>query len=118
MKPTSLSNLLAAATAFLILLAGSATAQEKRFAADEETFLPASCEDSEALLDGVANEARSEVAKGDSLIAIARLGGRETLAKINQERLSAVKKFFIHRGIPAQAIVAAEGERVGGLGQV
>ena len=117
MKPTSLSNLLVAATALLIVLA-CGSAQEKQPAADDKTFLPLSCEDSEALLDGVANEARSGVATGGVLIAVARLGVRETSAKLNRERLSAVKKFFLGRDIPAQTVVTAEGERVGGLGQV
>jgi len=118
MKLPSPNKFLAAVTMLLIVLACGSTAQEKKPTADDKTFLPLSCEDSEALLDGVANEARSGVAKGDVLIAIVRLGSRETSAKLNQERLSAVKKFFIGRDIPAQAIVAAEGERVGGLGQV
>ena len=119
MKLTSMNHPIAAATALLIVLAcGFAAAQEKQPAAEKKTFLPVSCEDSEALLDWVANEARSGVAQGDVLIAIARPGSRETSAKLNRERLSAVQKFFAGRDIPAQAIVTAEGERINGLGQI
>ena len=122
MKPDSPGNLLAAATLCVVLSCGSAGREGRQAAGDktldDKTFLPAGCEDSEALLDRVANEARAAAAGGGTLIAIARDGSIETSAKINRERLSAVKKFLAGRDIPARAIVAAEGERAGGLGRV
>lgn len=81
-------------------------------------MLIASCEESEAYMDAVANEARGAAAEGEVLIAVVRLGGKETSAKLNPRRMVALKKFFTKRDLPARSVVVTQGERAIGPGRV
>ncbi len=83
-----------------------------------KTFLPASCEDSEAYLDLVANEAQDALTEGRVLIAVARIGDGESLHSLNRDRLAAVRTYLVRRGLPAPNIVSIRGERVRGAGRV
>lgn len=80
--------------------------------------VPGNCETNSAELDDLRNEALEGTAKDGVIIAIARLGNRETSRVHNRRRLLAVKGYLIKYGVPAQRIVMAEGERVDGYGRV
>jgi hypothetical protein len=57
--------------------------------------------------------------KDETIFIIARLGTGETSRRLNQRRLYAPSQFLIEtRGTPKDKLVAAEGERVKGPGQV
>ena len=116
LKHIRLGNFIASA-AFVVCAVCAGISQNAQPAPAGMTILPGSCEESEAYLDAVGNEARSVMAEDDFLIAVARRGDRDR-KNLGRERLSAVKKFFIKRNVPARSIVIAEGERADGLGRV
>jgi hypothetical protein len=80
--------------------------------------VPGNCETNSAELDDVRNEAIEATAKGGVIIAIARLGNRETSRVHTSRRLLAVKGYLVKYGVPTRRIVTAEGERVDGYGRV
>lgn len=76
---------------------------------------PDGCEMNASSLNIVAKD---ELLRDGFVIAIARLGKRETSRTLNQRRLLGVKGGLIKSGLPAQRIIIAEGERVNGYGRV
>jgi hypothetical protein len=58
-------------------------------------------------------------ARDKSIIMVARLGDGESSRGIIRRRLSALRDYFVNtRRIAESSVIAAEGERVRGLGQV
>lgn len=79
---------------------------------------PGDCEVNAAALDSVRSEALKEVREDTVVIVIARLGDGETSRTHIRRRLVAVKNYLRKYGLPAQRIVAADGERISGYGRV
>jgi hypothetical protein len=80
-----------------------------------ERFDGTHCEETKSVLDLIAQRAGSE----GSIIIIGRLGARETSRKLNRQRIELLSDYLQNtRGVPAERIVLAEAQRVGGLGRV
>ncbi len=79
---------------------------------------PGNCEMNAALLDSVRNEALEKANRDGTVILIARLGNGESSRVHNRRRLLIAKNYLSKYGLPAQRIVAAEGERVDGYGRI
>jgi hypothetical protein len=74
-----------------------------------------SCEEAKALLDLLRNDVDGE----GVIILVARLGDGERSRQINGPRLDAVWSYLHHAGqFPAERLVKAEGEKVGGSGRI
>lgn len=80
--------------------------------------VPGNCEANSADLDDLRNAALEGTGTDGVIIAIARLGNRETLRVHNRRRLQAIKNYLTRHGVPAQRIITAEGERISGYGRV
>jgi len=73
------------------------------------------CETTKAELDLLAERAPQDTV----IIIIARLGTGEYSRGLNQRRLKIVREYLeMTRGIPQDRLIAAEGQRVRGLGQI
>lgn len=101
-----------------LLAAATASVGQERPADNSVQVRPGNCEMNAALLDSVRNDALQEENKDGTVILIARLGNGETLRVHNRRRLLITKDYLSKHGLPAQRIVAAEGERVDGYGRV
>jgi len=109
---------------FAIVLLGAlvtesiTVAQDRSADAHVAKLMPGNCETNSADLDDLRNEALEGAGKDGVIIAIARLGNRETSRIQNRRRLLAVKNHLVKYGVPVQKIITAEGERVNGYGRV
>jgi hypothetical protein len=73
------------------------------------------CETTKAELNLLAEVA----GKDKSVIAIASLGRKESSRKLNRRRLGGLRSFLEGAGgLPQNRLIAAEGERVSGLGRI
>ena len=79
---------------------------------------PESCETHSLILDIMRNELLWGSAKDSLVIAVARLGKGETSRALNRRRLYNLGVHWKDYGLPAERLIAAEGERVNGYGRV
>ncbi len=99
---------------FLTVLTFLALRGRETLFAQDKPVVGHNCEDSLALLDEVALEARKD--KLATIIVIARLGTGEKVASLNAKRLGQVMDYLRRKA--ANTVVSASGGRAKGYGRI
>lgn len=100
---------------WMLMTASISFAQEQSTDTSLVPTTPGNCETNASDLNTVAKD---ELSRDGVVIAIARLGNKETSRIHNRRRLVAVDHGLVKSGLPAQRVITAEGERVEGYGRV
>ena len=115
------SNIMSKLAKYLFILlyfvAGVSVVAAQNSAPSNEAS-PTSCEQNSATIDQLRYMVTQGENKDSFVIAVARLGKGETSRELSRRRLYNLGTYWKEHRMPAERLILAEGERVGGSGRV